>query len=88
MRLFRRQPEPERGPLYAAVHDALVEVRAYARSHGGDIELLEVTEDGVVRVRLRGACRACPLSAITLRDGVEAQLKMIVPAVRRVEQVR
>ncbi|MEO0080353.1 MAG: NifU family protein [candidate division WOR-3 bacterium] len=54
---------------------------------GGDIELVEVTDDGVVRVRLKGACSGCPFSAMTLTMGVEQQLKAAVPEVVRVEPV-
>jgi len=74
----------EQGPLYAAVRDALVEVRAYARSHGGEIELLSVSDDGIVKVRMKGTCRGCPLADFTLRQGVEAQLKILVPGVASV----
>jgi Fe-S cluster biogenesis protein NfuA len=75
------------GPLYAAVRDALTEVRAYARSHGGDIELVSVSEDGEVQVRMSGMCRGCPLSDITFKLGIEQQLKALVPGIVRVTKV-
>jgi Fe-S cluster biogenesis protein NfuA len=88
--IFRRRTAEveERGRLYPAVREALLDVRAYARSHGGDIELVGVTDEGVVKVRLRGTCRSCPLSGITLKHGAEAQLKVLVPGVLRLEQVK
>jgi Fe-S cluster biogenesis protein NfuA len=88
---FRRRAKQdipqERGPLYAAVHDALDAVRGYARSHGGDIELMSVSEDGEVLIRMSGMCRGCPLSDITFKLGIEEQLKTLVPGVRRVTKV-
>ena len=88
---LKREPEvapPEaHGPLYPAVRDALVEVQAYARSHGGHIELIGVNEDGEVRVRFRGACKGCPVADLTFKLGIEQQLKLLVPGVRRVERV-
>lgn len=60
------------------------EVQAYARSHGGEIDLLGVNEEGDVRIRFRGTCVGCPMSAITLRLGIEERLKALVPGVRKV----
>ncbi|MGQ9708749.1 MAG: NifU family protein [bacterium] len=54
---------------------------------GGDIELVEILDDGVVRVRLLGACAHCPFSSMTLASGVEQSLKELVPEVSRVEMV-
>lgn len=86
--LGRSRPEPEaQGPLYPEVRDAIASVQAYARSHGGEIELVGVSDEGDVTIRLRGACRGCPMSALTLKHGVEEQLQALVPGVRRVEQV-
>jgi Fe-S cluster biogenesis protein NfuA len=61
------------------------EVRPMLQRDGGDVELVEVTEDGVVRVRLTGACSGCPFSAMTLAVGVEQTLKERIPEVVRVE---
>ncbi|HQU19148.1 MAG: NifU family protein [Fimbriimonadaceae bacterium] len=82
----RRKPTPflESGPLLDEVRDAMVEVQAYARSHGGRIELIGVDEKGNVSVRFRGTCRGCPLSEITLRNGIEQRLREWVPGVRSV----
>ncbi len=62
-------------------------VRPGIQMDGGDIELVDVTDDGVVRVRLKGACAHCPFSSMTLAVGVEQQLKEAVPEVVRVEPV-
>lgn len=82
--LGRRKPAAS--PLEARVRAELKDVQAYATSHGGSIQLVSVSEEGVVRVRLRGACSTCPLAPVTLRIGVERRLKEI-PGIVRVETV-
>lgn len=86
--LHRSRPDPEaQGPLYAPVKEAITSVQAYARSHGGEIELVGVDEAGDVTIRLSGACRGCPMSALTLKHGIEEQLRTLVPGVGKIEQV-
>lgn len=81
---FGRRRAVERGPLYAAVEAAMGDARTYAQSHGGDIELLEVTEDGTVRIKFRGSCSFCPLATVTMKLVVERRLLELVPEIRRV----
>jgi len=69
------------------VEEALKQVRPMLQRDGGDIELVSVEEDGVVKVRLRGACGSCPMSTMTLKMGVEKYLKQHVPEVKEVVQV-
>lgn len=69
------------------VEKALEKVRVYIRQDGGDIELVDVTEDGVVKVKLTGACVGCPFSAMTLTQGVQKSLMEQVPGVKKVENV-
>jgi Fe-S cluster biogenesis protein NfuA len=69
------------------VEKALNEIRPYLQVDGGDLELVEVTDDGVVKVRLKGACCGCPMSQITLSQGVGRELMKMVPEVKRVEAV-
>ncbi len=70
------------------VEEALKKVRPMLQRDGGDIELVSVEEErGVVKVRLRGACGACPMSTMTLKMGVEKLLKQEIPAVKEVVQV-
>lgn len=57
------------------------------QADGGDLELVDVTDQGVVKVRLTGACGGCPMSQITLSRGIESRLKASVPEVVRVESV-
>jgi Fe-S cluster biogenesis protein NfuA len=60
---------------------ALNKVRPALQADGGDLELVEVTEDGVVMVRLHGACGGCPMSTMTLTYGIERYLRQQVPGV-------
>ncbi|MBE0418400.1 MAG: NifU family protein [Coriobacteriia bacterium] len=69
------------------VEKSLERIRPALQADGGDVELVEVTEDGVVKVRLVGACRGCPMSQLTLANGVERVIKEDVPEVVRVEPV-
>jgi len=62
-------------------------IRAALRADGGNVELIDITPDGVVKVRLIGACAGCPMSAITLAFGIERELKKNVPEVKRVEAI-
>ncbi len=70
-----------------AVEKALAKVRPMLQADGGDIELVDVTEDGVVKVRLQGACKGCPMSTYTLKMGIERYLKKEVPEVQAVEAI-
>jgi Fe-S cluster biogenesis protein NfuA len=73
--------------LKEKVEDALNKVRPSLQADGGDIQLIDVGEDGVVKVKLQGACAGCPMSQMTLKMGVEKVLKQNVPEVDRVETV-
>jgi len=73
--------------LRERVESALNEVRPSLQADGGNVELVDVTDDGVVRVRLQGACAGCPMSQMTLSQGIERHLKEIVPEVKKVEAV-
>ncbi len=73
--------------MESEVRQALETIRPMLQADGGDVELVEVTEDGVVRVRLRGACHGCPMAALTIKDGIERTLKERVPGVTEVESV-
>jgi Fe-S cluster biogenesis protein NfuA len=69
------------------VQEVIDEIRPMLQADGGDVELVEVSEDGVVKVRLTGACGGCPMSQITLSRGIESRLKASIPEVSRVESV-
>lgn len=69
------------------VKETLEEIRPNIQADGGDIELVDI-EDGIVKVRLKGACAGCPMSALTLKQGVERTLKSRIPEVKSVEAVQ
>jgi Fe-S cluster biogenesis protein NfuA len=72
--------------LKKSVEQALAKIRPLLQRDGGDIELIEVT-DGTVKVRLTGACKGCPMSQMTLKQGVERLLLQEVPGLKQVEAV-
>lgn len=74
--------------LKEKVEKLLQEIRPALQADGGDVELVEVTEDGVVKLRLKGACGCCPMSTYTLKLGIEQRLKEEIPEVKQVEQVK
>lgn len=72
------------GPLFREVRSAMADVQAYARSHGGRIELVEVNQTGDVKVKFHGACVGCPMSTLTLREGIEERIRQEVPEVKKI----
>ena len=68
------------------VVEALNKVRPSLQADGGDVELVDV-QDGIVKVRLKGACAGCPMSQMTLKNGIESYLKQVIPDVKSVESV-
>ena len=73
--------------LKERVESALQKVRPSLQSDGGDVQLLDVDDDGLVKVKLMGACGGCPMSQMTLKMGIEKVLKQNVPEVKSVESV-
>jgi Fe-S cluster biogenesis protein NfuA len=69
------------------IEKALETIRPYLKEDGGDVEFVKVTPEGIVEVKLTGACSDCPMSLMTLRAGVERALIREVPGIRRVEAV-
>ncbi len=67
------------------VQAVLEKIRPSLQADGGDVELVEVGDDGVVTVRLQGACAGCPMSQMTLKNGIERLLKKEIPEVKSVE---
>ena len=73
--------------LKEKVEAALDKVRPSLKADGGDVQLIDVGEDGVVRVKLQGSCAGCPMSQMTLKMGIEKILKKEVPEVTRVDSI-
>ena len=72
--------------LKASVEEALGKIRPFLQRDGGDVELVEIT-DGIAKVRLTGACKGCPMSQMTLKQGVERVLLKEVPGLKEVQAV-
>ncbi len=66
---------------------ALETIRPFLQADNGDVELVEVTKEGIVKVKLTGDCKECPMSVMTLRAGIERSLMNQVPGIRRIESV-
>lgn len=73
--------------LIDKVELALNGIRPYLEADGGDVKILEITPEKVVRLELLGACGSCPMSSMTLRAGVEESIKRAVPEVTAVEAI-
>lgn len=73
--------------LTEKVNQSLDELRPFLKADGGDMELIEITEEGVVRVKLLGACSDCTMSLMTLKAGLEESVKKIAPEITRVEAI-
>ena len=73
--------------LIEKVETALQKVRPSLQADGGDVQLVDVNDEGVVLVRLTGACGGCPMSQMTLKMGIEKVLKQNVPEIKSVESV-
>jgi len=69
------------------VNEIIEKIRPQLQMDGGDVELVDVTDDGVVKVRLQGHCRGCAYSQMTLKLGIERALKQVIPEVKHVESV-
>ena len=69
------------------IEEALTTIRPYLESDGGDINLVEVTDDMIVKVKLIGACSSCDVSMMTLKNGVEVAIKSAVPEIKEVIDV-
>ena len=66
------------------IEAALKKIRPMLQADGGDIEFVDVSKDGVVKVKLTGACGCCPMSQMTLKNAVEEKLKKEVPGIKEV----
>ncbi|MFO7570422.1 MAG: NifU family protein [Smithellaceae bacterium] len=69
------------------VQKAIEKVRPGLQADGGDVELVDVTDDGIVKVKLTGACHGCPMAQMTLKMGIEKIIKQQVPSVKEVISV-
>lgn len=70
--------------MKSRVEDILKKVRPSLQADGGDVELINVSDDGIVQVTLKGACGSCPFSTMTLKNGIEARIKEAIPEIKEV----
>lgn len=73
---------------YETIEASLARIRIFLAIDEGNVELVRITDDGIVEVRLTGSCSGCPMSLMTLRAGIERSLMIQHPEVKRVEQVK
>jgi Fe-S cluster biogenesis protein NfuA len=73
--------------LYAEVKAALDKIRPYLEADGGDVKIVEITDEKVVMIELLGACGSCPMSTLTMKAGVEETIKREVPEIKSVEAI-
>lgn len=69
------------------LRNIIEQVRPYLQQDGGDVNLVDLTDDGVVLVELTGACGSCPYSTMTLKNGIESVIKKAIPDIKEVKQV-
>lgn len=80
--------KPNNKEIEEQVRQALENVRPFLQTDGGDVELVEISDDMVVRIRLLGNCRDCQISEMTMKAGIEEGVKSAVPSIKRVEEVQ
>ena len=85
--LMTEQAETAQTAMKEKVEAALAQVRPMLQRDGGDVELVEITDDGIAKVRLQGACQGCPMAQVTLQMGIERVLKEMVPDIKSVQAV-
>jgi Fe-S cluster biogenesis protein NfuA len=73
--------------LYARVEKALDTIRPYLEADGGNVKIVGITDDKIVKVELLGACGTCPMSAMTLKAGVEEAIRKAVPEIMGIEAI-
>ncbi|HRD39487.1 MAG TPA: NifU family protein [Bacteroidia bacterium] len=73
--------------LQHKVEEALNTIRPYLEADGGNVEIVEITDDNIVRVELKGACKTCNMSHMTMRAGIEETIKKSVPEIKGIESV-
>lgn len=73
--------------LKLKVEEALEQIRPYLQADGGNVSLIEITSDNVVKLELLGACKSCAMSAMTLKAGIEESIKRVAPEITAVEAI-
>jgi Fe-S cluster biogenesis protein NfuA len=71
--------------LRIRIEEALDNIRPYLAADGGNVKILEITDEGILKIELMGACGSCPMSAMTLKAGIEESVRKAVPEILKVE---
>lgn len=79
--------DEQKATIEKKVLNALSQIRPYLQQDGGDVEYVDMTNEGVVMVRLQGHCGTCPHAMQTLKQGIENAIKKVIPEVKSVERV-
>ena len=79
--------DQEKTAVEAKVKNAIQQIRPYLQQDGGDVGYVDMTNEGVVMVRLQGHCGSCPHAMMTLKQGIETSIKEVIPEVKSVERV-
>lgn len=74
-------------PLYLKVEDALNTIRPYLEADGGNVEIVEITPDQTLKIELKGACKTCNMSHMTMKSGIEETIRRAVPEIREIISV-
>ncbi|OFY87124.1 MAG: hypothetical protein A3F72_16590 [Bacteroidetes bacterium RIFCSPLOWO2_12_FULL_35_15] len=77
----------KKSELHAKVEEVLDQIRPYLQADGGNVTLVEITKDNIVRVELQGACKSCSMSLMTLKSGIEETIKRALPEITSVEAI-
>lgn len=70
--------------LHRKVEDALDTIRPYLEADGGNVEIIEITSDQTLRIELKGACKTCNMSQMTMRSGIEETIRRAVPEIKKI----
>jgi Fe-S cluster biogenesis protein NfuA len=70
--------------LYRRVEEALDTIRPYLEADGGNVEVIEITDDQTLKIELKGACKTCHMSTMTMRSGIEETIKRAVPEIKNI----
>jgi Fe-S cluster biogenesis protein NfuA len=75
------------GNLKSRIEAALEQIRPYLQADGGDVSLIEITDDKIVKLELHGACKSCSMSMMTMKAGIEESIKRVAPEIKGVEAI-
>ena len=78
----------ENSNLLDRIDKALDSIRPYLEADGGDVKVVEISDDNIVKVKLLGACDGCSMSSMTMKSGIEEAIRKVVPEIKGVEEIK